>query len=264
MQLGYYLIGRHKECQIRPKSRSVSRRHCVVHRQESGLQVLDLDSTSGTSVNEEKIAPRVWVALSDGDTLRCGKIVFRVVIVVPAKQPTRSREKVAATVGAGGESMISGEAWQEIDIADYLESADTEDRERRYESIRAKQDAEETIREFDTADELDVFEDSFADPSDAVPQSAVSETAGVGPSGAKENAAPRQAATKNQKPIRMPKKKLQRAASGGGGWLAAWSQPDRLKVMGVTLLLACGLGLLGYSAYQFYNGPTTRVLQGID
>ena len=28
---GYYMIGRHEQCQIRPKSRSVSRRHCLLH-----------------------------------------------------------------------------------------------------------------------------------------------------------------------------------------------------------------------------------------
>ena len=36
---GYYLIGRHEECQIRPKSRSVSRRHCLLHNHNGLLRV---------------------------------------------------------------------------------------------------------------------------------------------------------------------------------------------------------------------------------
>ena len=69
IQLGYYMIGRHGECQIRPKSRSVSRRHCILHHTETQLLALDLDSSSGTYINGEKIIPNCWVKLNHGDQL---------------------------------------------------------------------------------------------------------------------------------------------------------------------------------------------------
>ena len=74
--VGYYMIGREADCQIRPKSRSVSRRHCLVHHQGDGVRVFDLGSTSGTTINNKKIAPKSWVNLEDGDLLRLGKIGF--------------------------------------------------------------------------------------------------------------------------------------------------------------------------------------------
>ncbi len=84
LQYGYYMIGRHSECQIRPKSRSVSRRHCLLFQDDTGLQVLDLNSTAGTRVNDLRIRPKTWIALRNGDMLRCGKVVFRVDLGPPA------------------------------------------------------------------------------------------------------------------------------------------------------------------------------------
>lgn len=78
LQRGYYMIGRHKECQIRPKSRSVSRRHCVLHFHDDRLLAMDLASTSGSKRNTNRFEPKKWVPLEDGDTLKLGKVQFRV------------------------------------------------------------------------------------------------------------------------------------------------------------------------------------------
>lgn len=78
LQQGYYMIGRHQECQIRPKSRSVSRRHCVLHFQGDRLSAMDLASTSGSKRNADRFTPKTWVVLEDGDTLKLGKVQFRV------------------------------------------------------------------------------------------------------------------------------------------------------------------------------------------
>jgi pSer/pThr/pTyr-binding forkhead associated (FHA) protein len=86
---GYYMVGRHPACQIRPKTRSVSRRHLLIHHDQAALLVIDLGSTSGTHLNDEKIEPKRWYPISDGDVLRLGKTVFNVSIqtATPSPQP---------------------------------------------------------------------------------------------------------------------------------------------------------------------------------
>ncbi len=80
IRVGLYLIGRHQECQIRPKSQSVSDRHCLVQHQAGTARVIDLGSEFGTYVKETQLAPMVWTVLNHGDRLRCGKYWFDVVI----------------------------------------------------------------------------------------------------------------------------------------------------------------------------------------
>lgn len=114
IQEGYYLIGRDRECQIRPKTRSVSRNHCLIHYGKSSpepmtasrqddprngagddpsspqpfarFHVLDLRSTAGTKINGTTIKPRQWYPIASGAELRCGKIAWRV--IVPADNTT--------------------------------------------------------------------------------------------------------------------------------------------------------------------------------
>lgn len=48
------LIGRAEECDVRPLSEEVSRRHCAIHIGPSGVTVEDLKSRNGTFLNGEK------------------------------------------------------------------------------------------------------------------------------------------------------------------------------------------------------------------
>jgi pSer/pThr/pTyr-binding forkhead associated (FHA) protein len=84
---GYYMVGRHPACQIRPKTRSVSRRHLLIHYDQAVLAVIDLGSASGTRINDEKIEPKRWYPISDGDVLRLGKTVFNVSIQTAIAPP---------------------------------------------------------------------------------------------------------------------------------------------------------------------------------
>ncbi|WP_083904925.1 FHA domain-containing protein [Rhodopirellula sp. SWK7] len=101
---GFYLIGRDKNCQIRPKTRSVSRVHCLLYfgvdrprplddpsgemlspaqdteKTNGQFYVIDLNSTSGTKVDGEKIKPRKWVEVGSGTELRCGKMAWQVAV----------------------------------------------------------------------------------------------------------------------------------------------------------------------------------------
>ena len=68
------VIGRDDDCDIRINDDSVSRRHACVQPGADGYDVVDLQSTNGTYVNDARI---LHPALKDGDYLRIGNGIFR-------------------------------------------------------------------------------------------------------------------------------------------------------------------------------------------
>ena len=68
------LIGRDDGCDIQISSRAISREHCVIERTESALVLKDLDSSSGTFVDGEKIDT---TTLSSGMEARVGPAILR-------------------------------------------------------------------------------------------------------------------------------------------------------------------------------------------
>jgi pSer/pThr/pTyr-binding forkhead associated (FHA) protein len=70
------VIGRSKECQLRPGCNLVSRRHCVISLEDGRLLVEDLRSTNGTFVNGEKVDSTR--ELMHGDHLNVGTMEFEV------------------------------------------------------------------------------------------------------------------------------------------------------------------------------------------
>lgn len=167
---GVYLVGREKPCQIRPKSRSVSRKHCALFLEQGSLRVLDLGSTSGTHVNGERIAARTRVVLRDGDQLRCGKITFNVVLDENRKALDKSSGLDEATTkdeekGDDEQTMISGGALQEADIADLLLDLDEVDRVDRISTLR-KQNADAERREAEQAAQVVVGVDDVTFDTD--------------------------------------------------------------------------------------------------
>jgi pSer/pThr/pTyr-binding forkhead associated (FHA) protein len=158
---GVYLIGRDKMCQIRPKSRSVSRRHCAVFNDSSSIRVLDLGSTAGTLVNGEKIPERKRVEVFDGDQIRCGKISFSVAISASEETPLGSAFQASGgSAMSDSQTMVTGEAMRESDIADLLLNIDEAHRVERIASIRQRN--EEAERQADITLEDD-DEDADAD-----------------------------------------------------------------------------------------------------
>ena len=65
------LIGRSEECDIRPLSDEVSRRHCAVQIDLGVVWVEDLGSRNGTFVNGRRVHK---ATLLPGDTLRVGRV----------------------------------------------------------------------------------------------------------------------------------------------------------------------------------------------
>ncbi len=98
---GIYLVGRSPLCQIRPKNRYVSRKHCALIHRRRELLIQDLGSRSGTFVNGKKIDPKTAIALADGDRIRVGKTRFLIAIM---SKPRAAERSVGSPVSAGNEA----------------------------------------------------------------------------------------------------------------------------------------------------------------
>ena len=69
------IVGRDEDCDIRIKSRVVSREHCTIEQDESGGLVLsDMESTGGTFLDDKKISS---VRLEDGMEIIVGPAVLK-------------------------------------------------------------------------------------------------------------------------------------------------------------------------------------------
>lgn len=67
-------IGRDGSCEVEIHDDSVSRRHAVIEPCEAGYLILDLGSTNGTYVNDERID---GLRLAGGDRIRLGNQIFK-------------------------------------------------------------------------------------------------------------------------------------------------------------------------------------------
>lgn len=119
-----FLIGRSDECHLRPKSESVSRRHCAIVQKEGRILLIDLKSRNGTIVNDKKLDPSRAKVLKDGDKIRVGKLAFTAVIetgIANTKKPVVKDVKDAADRTA---SNTGDSRYEEVDVSSWLEEAD--------------------------------------------------------------------------------------------------------------------------------------------
>jgi len=100
-----FLIGRDPECQLRPASQAVSKRHCLLVVRSGRVFVKDFGSTNGTFLNNEPITPEAVREVKAGDRLQVGPLDFTVQIVAsgppdqtPLPDVLRAVEAVAARV----------------------------------------------------------------------------------------------------------------------------------------------------------------------
>lgn len=119
-----FVIGRQEGCDLRPKSETVSRRHCSITLTDSGVVVRDLKSRNGVYVNGSKIEDEVL--LKPGDQLRVGKLEFEVLInygLGASKKPHVASVKDAV-------NRVAGARKNDGDIGDWLSEADEVERMR--------------------------------------------------------------------------------------------------------------------------------------
>ena len=115
---GIYLVGRSRICQIRPKNRYVSRKHCAIIHRKREVLIQDLGSKTGTYVNKVRIDPKTAVALADGDKIRVGKTKFQIAIIAPRKAHYATAGDGNAEVGEEELGLASDEgsdAYREVE-----------------------------------------------------------------------------------------------------------------------------------------------------
>jgi pSer/pThr/pTyr-binding forkhead associated (FHA) protein len=77
-----FAIGRDPQCQLRPASPSISKRHCAIFIRGKEVFIRDFGSTNGTFVNGQLVEGEVQ--LKDGDTIKAGPLDFKVALSITA------------------------------------------------------------------------------------------------------------------------------------------------------------------------------------
>jgi len=95
------LIGRAEQCDIRPLSEEVSRRHCAITVGPTDVWVEDLGSRNGTFVNGTKITERTKVV--NGDLIRVATLELTVSCTAPAQPFSGSDDDVSRLLMADDE-----------------------------------------------------------------------------------------------------------------------------------------------------------------
>ncbi len=126
-----FFIGRGDDCQLRPKSESVSRRHCALIQKDGRLLLMDLKSRNGTYVNDKQLSHDKAKILKSGDRLKVGQLEFEVVIeigIANTKKPEASTpQEVAQRIAEQADAKLT-DSRESFDISTWLLEADQVDR----------------------------------------------------------------------------------------------------------------------------------------
>lgn len=166
-----FLIGRSEACQLRPKSESVSRKHCIIVIKDNRVLIQDLRSRNGTYINEKRLPSDKAKVLKAGDQLRIGKLEFEVVIEHGLQAPKKPE---VADMGDAAARMVEAGAsdsrFEEVDVDAWLEEADQIDRVRKLADPETRQfhvDESPSGAEADSSDtDSSVSTDLSVDDSD--------------------------------------------------------------------------------------------------
>lgn len=145
-----FVIGRSDSCQLRPKSESVSRKHCILVVRDGRVLVQDLNSRNGSFINEERLPSDKAKVLTSGDVLRVGKLEFEVLIEHGLQGDKKPKVQ---SVGEAAERLVqsssSGSKFEPVDVTSWLDEADQIDRDRRLSDPDNRQFRIETVPEID-------------------------------------------------------------------------------------------------------------------
>lgn len=98
---GQFLIGRDPECQLRPASQAISKKHAGVLIRDGKVYVRDYGSTNGTLVNDTLLQDEE-LAVANNDSLKIGPLDFtlRIEPTVPVEDGTPLPDKNPAASAA--------------------------------------------------------------------------------------------------------------------------------------------------------------------
>lgn len=123
-----FIVGRSDECHLRPKSDSISRKHCAIVRKDGKILLVDLKSRNGTLVNDKRLEPAKGKILKDGDHIRIGNLEFVAVIEsksgsIAPNAPKLTDENARDKSESVAESVSEIKS-DEFDVSVWLEEAD--------------------------------------------------------------------------------------------------------------------------------------------
>ncbi|HEY2006492.1 MAG TPA: FHA domain-containing protein [Solirubrobacteraceae bacterium] len=100
-------IGRGLVSDVRIEDPQVSRRHAIIAQRGGGVRVLDDRSSNGTFLNGRQVTVAY---IADGDVLRVGSVVLRLVEVPPQMKASPVRRRIPLPVRAPGTLPVGGAA----------------------------------------------------------------------------------------------------------------------------------------------------------
>lgn len=121
--LAQFIIGRDPECNLRPSSAMISKKHCAILVRQGQVFLRDFGSTNGTFLNDQPVKGEVGI--KNDDVLKVGPLEFKVKI-----EQTKPAAKVSpppATKPAVAPAKAPAESAPEDDIAAMLLSLPGED-----------------------------------------------------------------------------------------------------------------------------------------
>jgi len=95
--LAQFVIGRDAQCNLKPASPMISKRHCALIVKDGQVWIRDFNSTNGTFVNDEPVKGQR--RLQNDDILKVGPLQFRLAIEAPTpvNKPTPIPPKANAS-----------------------------------------------------------------------------------------------------------------------------------------------------------------------
>ena len=107
VNLPQFIIGRDPQCNLRPASAVISKRHCALLIKDGKISVRDFDSTNGTFVNDKPVKGEV--PLKHDDILKIGPLEFKVNVEgkPSVNKPTPPPSKPVAAQGSDDESVAA-------------------------------------------------------------------------------------------------------------------------------------------------------------
>ncbi len=103
--LSQFVIGRDPQCNLRPASALISKRHCAILVKNGRVSVRDFDSTNGTFVNEQQVKGEV--ELQNNDQLKVGPLAFKVQIDQPSISKPTPPPKTAGAAAPDDEAAAA-------------------------------------------------------------------------------------------------------------------------------------------------------------
>lgn len=111
-----FLIGRDAECQLRPGSEQVSRRHCAIVRTDEGALIRDFNSRNGVFVNGKRIEGEH--PLKTGDRIKIGPIELEVQIRTTVGGKKKSA--IHSIQEAASRVVTDANKHEDLDVAEWL------------------------------------------------------------------------------------------------------------------------------------------------